>query len=160
MADFESKILWDLASRLERRMAAAGMETFLSHDGHGTPTDEAYVTLLYQNVLARVETGDEQGANALAYLREIVARTKLLDCRTHERTWEILRLTKMPVALIDVGYITNSADAALLNDPQARDTIAEAILVAVKRVYLLGENDQPTGTYTFADLLAAEGTNY
>jgi len=89
-----------------------------------------------------------------------VARTDLMDCRTHERTWELLRLTKMPAALIEIGYITNSADAAVLSDPQSRDTIAEAILVAVKRVYLLGENDQPTGTYTFADLLAAEGTNY
>ena len=83
-----------------------------------------------------------------------------MDCRTHERTWELLRLTKMPAALIEIGYITNSADAAVLSDPQSRDTIAEAILVAVKRVYLLGENDQPTGTYTFADLFAAEGTNY
>ncbi|MCS3876702.1 N-acetylmuramoyl-L-alanine amidase [Gordonia amarae] len=186
MADFESKILWDLASRLERRMAAAGMETFLSHDGHGTPTDEDRARVAnqvgvdltislrcahYSNERAHGVTtfyfGNSHGSfstigRELAQFiqREIVARTKLLDCRTHERTWEILRLTKMPVALIDVGYITNSADAALLNDPQARDTIAEAILVAVKRVYLLGENDQPTGTYTFADLLAAEGTNY
>ena len=37
-----------------------------------------------------------------------------------------------------------------------RDTIAEAILVAVKRLYLLGENDRPTGTYTFAELLELE----
>jgi hypothetical protein len=29
-------------------------------------------------------------------------------------------------------------------------------LVAMKRLYLLGENDQPTGTFTFADLLSGE----
>ena len=40
--------------------------------------------------------------------------------------------------------------------PQMRDTIAEAILVAVKRLYLLGKNDRPTGTFTFAELLAHE----
>jgi N-acetylmuramoyl-L-alanine amidase len=28
--------------------------------------------------------------------------------------------------------------------------------VAVKRLYLLGENDQPTGTFTFADVLRHE----
>jgi len=186
MADLESQILWDLASRLERRMAAAGMETYLSHDGHGTPTDEDRAKVAnqvgvdltislrcahYPNERAHGVTtfyfGNSHGSfstigRELAQFiqREIVARTDLMDCRTHERTWELLRLTKMPAALIEIGYITNSADAAVLSDPQSRDTIAEAILVAVKRVYLLGENDQPTGTYTFADLLAAEGTNY
>ena len=62
----------------------------------------------------------------------------------------------MPVVLIDVGYITNPDDATVLDDPHYRNVITEAILVAVKRLYLLGENDRPTGTYTFADLLAAE----
>ena len=37
-----------------------------------------------------------------------------------------------------------------------RNVIAEAILVAVKRLYLLGQDDRPTGSYTFAELLAAE----
>jgi N-acetylmuramoyl-L-alanine amidase len=37
-----------------------------------------------------------------------------------------------------------------------RDTIAEAILISVKRLYLLGQDDQPTGTFTFAELLAEE----
>lgn len=86
----------------------------------------------------------------------MAARTPLTDCRSHERTWELLRLTRMPVTLIDVGYITNPDDAEILGDPDYRNVIAEAILVAVKRLYLLGENDRPTGTYTFADLLAAE----
>lgn len=62
----------------------------------------------------------------------------------------------MPVALIDVGYITNPDDAATLSDSDYRNVIAEAILVAVKRLYLLGQDDRPTGSYTFAELLAAE----
>jgi hypothetical protein len=40
--------------------------------------------------------------------------------------------------------------------PAFRDVVAEGVLVAVKRLYLLGENDQPTGTFTFADLLRGE----
>lgn len=39
-AELESRLLWDLAARLEGRMAAAGMETFLSHDGRGRPGDD------------------------------------------------------------------------------------------------------------------------
>jgi len=52
--------------------------------------------------------------------------------------------------------LTNAEDRALLSDPTFRDTVAEGILVAVKRLYLLGQNDQPTGTFTFGDLLRHE----
>ncbi|EGD54548.1 N-acetylmuramoyl-L-alanine amidase [Gordonia neofelifaecis] len=178
----ENTILWDLAARLEGRMSAAGMETFLSHDAKTTPTDDERVRVAnladvdlmlslrtghYPNEkasgLATFYFGNTHGSystigrNLAGYIqREIVARTDLLDCRTHARTWNILRSTRMPVIVIEAGYITNPHDAADLADATVRDTIAEAILVAVKRLYLLGENDRPTGTYTFAELLAAE----
>jgi N-acetylmuramoyl-L-alanine amidase len=88
--------------------------------------------------------------------REVVARTGLRDCRTHGRTWDLLRLTRMPTVQVDVGYISNPRDRAMLITPQTRDAIAEGILAAVKRLYLLGKNDRPTGTFTFAELLAHE----
>ncbi|WP_341268185.1 N-acetylmuramoyl-L-alanine amidase [Gordonia malaquae] len=180
--DSDAAILWDLASRLEGRMSAAGMETFLSHDGKSSPDDDerarvanlADVDLMISlraghyandnaNGVATFYFGNTHGSfstigrNLASYIqRELVARTDFLDCRTHERTWNILRLTRMPVVLVETGYITNPHDAAILSDAAARDTIAEAVLVAVKRLYLLGENDRPTGTYTFADLLEAE----
>ncbi|WP_040509349.1 N-acetylmuramoyl-L-alanine amidase [Gordonia soli] len=180
--DLESEILWDIGARLEGRMAAAGMETFLSHDGRGRPSDDerARVANLIDadlmislrsahypndraNGVASFYFGNSHGSfstigrDLAGFIqREIAARTPLTDCRTHERTWDVLRLTRMPVALIDLGYFTNPNDIEILRDPRWRDTIAEAILVAVKRLYLLGENDRPTGTYTFADLLAAE----
>jgi hypothetical protein len=62
----------------------------------------------------------------------------------------------MPSVQVDVGYITNPHDRGMLVDPSARDSIAEGILAAVKRLYLLGKNDRPTGTFTFAELLAHE----
>ena len=40
--------------------------------------------------------------------------------------------------------------------PETSLAIAEGILAAVKRLYLLGKNDRPTGTFTFAELLAHE----
>lgn len=182
VAELESRVLWDLAARLEGRMAAAGMETFLSHDGRGHASDDErarVANLVDADMMISLRCGhyDTPAANGVASFyfgnnrgsystigrnladfiqREIVARTPLTDCRVHERTWDILRLTRMPVALIDVGYITNPDDAKVLDDPHYRNVITEAILVAVKRLYLLGENDRPTGTYTFAELLAAE----
>ncbi|RVW02051.1 N-acetylmuramoyl-L-alanine amidase [Rhodococcus xishaensis] len=178
----ESEILWDLASRLEGRMAATGMETFLSRpqyadlsdaeraetankfdadlmialrcDNHTSPAASGVASFHFGNshgstsTIGQILTGFIQ--------REIVARTPLRDCRTHGRTWDLLRLTKMPTVQVDIGYLTNDFDVAVLTDPRQRDTIAEAILISVKRLYLLGQDDAPTGTFTFAELLAEE----
>lgn len=179
---YESEILWDLASRLEGRMAATGMETFLSRPWGANPTDaeradtsnafdaDLMISLRCAaspspaaNGVAGFYFGNSHGSVSLIgqllsgfIQREVVARTSLRDCRTHPRTWDLLRLTKMPTVQIDIGYLTNEYDAAALIDPRSRDVIAEAILVSVKRLYLLGQDDQPTGTYTFAELLAEE----
>lgn len=89
--------------------------------------------------------------------REIVARTPLGDCRTHARTWDLMRLTRMPTVEVVVGYLTNPQDVEVLTSPDQRDQIAEAIVVGVKRLYLTEEDDQPlTGTYSFVELLEAE----
>ena len=178
----EADILWDLARRLEGRMAATGMETFLSRPYHANPSDveragtsnafgaDLMISLRcdsssnpHASGIASFHYGNSHGSESMIgqvltgfIQREIVARTSLQDCRSHGRTWDLLRLTNMPTVQIDLGYLTNEHDAALLADPRTRDVIAEAILVAVKRLYLLGQDDQPTSTYTFAELLAEE----
>jgi len=107
--------------------------------------------------------GSEQGSSSLTgealsgfIQREIVARTDLQNCGNHGRTWEMLRLTSMPTVEVVTGYLTNPHDVAILTDPSERDTIAEAIVVAVKRLYLLDQDTQPTGTYKFSELLRSE----
>ncbi len=178
----EADLLWDLASRLEGRMAAIGMETFLSRpanrgpsdidrantangvgadlmislrcDAQPTPAANGVASFYFGNAHGSVST---IGRNLADFIqREVVARTGLRDCRTHGRTWDLLRLTRMPTVQVDVGYITNPHDRAVLVSPTSRDALAEGILAAVKRLYLLGKNDRPTGTFTFAELLAHE----
>ena len=179
----EADILWDLASRLEGRMTAIGMETFLSRPAGRSPSDaeraatantvgaDLMISLRCAtqpspaaNGVASFHFGNSHGSvstigrNLADFIqREVVARTGLRDCRTHGRTWDLLRLTRMPTVQVDVGYITNPRDrdhAGLTRRPATR--IAEGILAAVKRLYLLGKNDRPTGTFTFAELLAHE----
>ena len=178
----EADILWDLASRLEGRMTAIGMETFLSRPVNRSPADaeraatantvgaDLMISLRFErhsspdaNGLACFYFGSSHGSvstlghNLADFIqREVVARTGLLDCRTHGRTWDLLRLTRMPSVQVDVGYITSPHDRSLLVTRECRDAIAEGILAAVKRLYLLGKNDRPTGTFTFAELLAHE----
>ena len=178
----ETDVLWDLASRLEARMTAIGMDTFLSRPTGCSPSDAARAATA-NNVGAdlmislRCTTQPTPSANGVASFhfgnshgsvstigknladfiqREVVARTGLRDCRTHGRTWDLLRLTRMPTVQVDVGYVTNPHDRDVLVLPNVRDAIAEGILAAVKRLYLLGKNDRPTGTFTFAELLAHE----
>lgn len=79
--------------------------------------------------------------------REVVARTDLLDARSHPKAWQLLRLTRMPAVRLDVGYVTNAHDAARLRTPEFRDTIAEAVVAAVQRLYLPVDDDVPTGQF-------------
>ena len=85
-------------------------------------------------------------------LREVVARTGLTDCRTHPRTWSMLRRTRMPAVHLDVGYLDHEGDAAALADDRILDHIAEAVVVALQRLYL-GESDTTrTGVLRLDDL--------
>jgi N-acetylmuramoyl-L-alanine amidase len=178
----EADILWDLASRLEGRMTAIGMETFLSRPANRSPSDneravtantvgaDLMISLRCANHqspsahgVASFHFGNSHGSvstigrNLADFIqREVVARTGLQDCRTHGRTWDLLRLTRMPTVQVDIGYLTNPRDLGMLVTTQTRDSLAEGILAAVKRLYLLGKNDRPTGTFTFAELLAHE----
>ena len=87
--------------------------------------------------------------------REICARTDLLNCRTHEKTWDLLRLTKAPTVRIDLGYASNSGDAERLSRPDFRDVIAESVVIAIQRLYLASEDDAKTGTLRLSDLRKA-----
>jgi N-acetylmuramoyl-L-alanine amidase len=178
----EADILWDLASRLEGRMTAIGMDTFLSRPVNHSPGDaeraatantvgaDLMISLRFERQPSPAASGVSSfyfgsahgsvstiGRNLADFIqREVVARTGLRDCRAHGRTWDLLRLTRMPTVQVDVGYITNRHDQSKLVTRECRDAVAEGILAAVKRLYLLGKNDRPTGTFTFAELLAHE----
>jgi N-acetylmuramoyl-L-alanine amidase len=178
----EADLMWDLARRIVGRMTATGMDAMLSRQEHTCPSEperadfannanaDLVLSLhtdanhsLHAQGLATFHFGNGSGANstvgeALAGLiqRELLIRTAMLDCRTQGRTWELLRLTRMPTVRVEVGYLTHLGDRRRLLDPAFRDVVAEGILVGVKRLYLLGQNDQPTGTFTYADVLAYE----
>ncbi|GAA0507929.1 N-acetylmuramoyl-L-alanine amidase [Saccharopolyspora thermophila] len=178
----EADLTWDLARRLEGRMVATGMEALITRGPNACPPDadraafaneagadmflslhiDANPSPLAEGV-ASFHFGTGNGTTstvgeALAGLlqREIVARTGLKDCHIHPKTWDVLRLTRMPAVRMEIGYLTNDRDRARLLDPAFRDVVAEGLLVAVKRLYLLGKDDQPTGTFTFDDLLRHE----
>jgi N-acetylmuramoyl-L-alanine amidase len=178
----EADIVWDMARRLVGRMTATGMDAMLSRQEDTCPSETERAAFangagadlvlslhtdanrsMHAQGLATFHFGNGSGATstvgeALAGFiqRELLIRTGMQDCRTQARTWELLRLTRMPTVRVEIGYLTHLGDRRRLLDPAFRDVVAEGILVAVKRLYLLGQDDQPTGTFTFSDVLARE----
>jgi N-acetylmuramoyl-L-alanine amidase len=178
----EADLMWDLARRLEGRMAATGMEALLSRREDTCPSEAERAAFanatgadlvlslhvdanrsMHAEGLATFHFGNGSGltstvGEALAgYIhRELTSRTAMLDLGTQARTWELLRLTRMPTVRVELGYLTNLGDRRRLLDPMFRDVVAEGVLVGVKRLYLQGQDDQPTGTFTFSDVLARE----
>lgn len=178
----EADVVWDLARRLEGRMVATGMEALLSRSELACPPEAeraAFANTAGADLLLSLHTDANRGLHAqglatfhfgtaggttstvgeaLAGLihRELLARTSMLDCKVQARSWELLRLTRMPAVRVEVGYLTHLGDRRKLLDPVFRDVVAEGILVAVKRLYLLGQDDQPTGTFTFSEVMARE----
>ncbi|MEV4421687.1 N-acetylmuramoyl-L-alanine amidase, partial [Patulibacter sp. NPDC049589] len=122
-------------------------------DGHSVETAEGVATYHYGTGNGLSSTVGERLANLVQ--REIVVRTGMHDCRTHAKTWDLLRLTRMPTVRVDLGYLTSPTDRERLIDPLFREQIVEAILAAVQRMYFPVERDVPTGSIDVRQLRMA-----
>ncbi|HLU33539.1 MAG TPA: N-acetylmuramoyl-L-alanine amidase [Natronosporangium sp.] len=176
----EAELVWDLASRLEGRLTAAGVRVHLTRgprlatpmsdaaraqlandlgadifvslhlDQHPNPVANGVATYHYGTANGVTSTVGERLAGLVQ--REIVARTGMRNCRTHAKTWDLLRLTRMPAVRVDVGYLTSPEDRERLTTPRFRDTVVDAILAAVQRMYYPVESDVPTGSIDVSTL--------
>ena len=160
----EAAVVGDLATRVEGRLAAIGVQVLLTRSPDtGSAPDETeraafandtgadLVVSLHLDAAASPAPagcatffyGDPAGGTASALGRrladmvqdEICARTDLADCRTHPKTWDLLRLTRMPAVRVECGYLSSPRDARRLADPAFRDALAEGISAAVVRFF-------------------------
>ena len=170
----EGALMYDLASRIEGRLTATGASAFLTRgpDSGGGPSEEdraAFANAAGADLLISLHVAahpnpvaggvasfywgnDRTGHRSVMgerfaslVQREICARTDLLDARTHASNLDLLRRTRMPAVRLEIGYLTNPGDAARLGDPDFRDVVAEAVVVAVQRLYLPPDEDAQTG---------------
>jgi N-acetylmuramoyl-L-alanine amidase len=178
----EAELVWDLAARLEGRLAAAGIRVHLTRgprlatpmpararaelanelgadlfvslhlDGHRNPLAEGAATYHYGSADGVSSTVGERLAGLVQ--REVVVRTGMRACGTHAKNWDLLRLTRMPAVRVEAGYLTSPTDRARLVDPRFRDALADAILAAVQRLYYPVEADVPTGSIDVSALRA------
>ncbi len=69
------------------------------------------------------------------FLDGIVERTDLPNLHRHGRTWDLLRLTRMPAVRIECGNLSAPGDQSRLADPMFIDTLARAISESVERFF-------------------------
>lgn len=156
----EADICWDVASRLEGRLAAMGTLVTFTHskgtkvdsersravlanesksdliislglDRHNNRLANGVATYFFGHEFSRSATGMR-----LADLiqEEITSHTSLADARSHAKTWDLLRMTKMPSVWVELGYATNPEDAGVLASGKSRDALAAALSSAITRL--------------------------
>ena len=151
----ESDVVTSIASRLQGRLSALGATVILTRplQNFGGPDDRDRAELCnsvgadlvvslhcdeatspHAAGIAAFHYGSASGGwshagerAAQRILAAVLKHTQASDCQVHGRTWEILRLTRMPAVRVEVGYLSNEAEAAALNDSKYRDQIAAGI---------------------------------
>jgi len=178
----DDTLIYDVALRTEGRLLALGASVFLTRGLSNSPTETERIAFTnqsgadlmislhrdsYMNELAHGAAtyfygSDAHGVHSIVgerfaslVQREICARTDLVNCRTHAKAWDLLRLTRAPAVHINLGYVTSPSDAERISRSDFRDVIAEALVIAIQRLYLAAEDDAKTGTLRIADLRKA-----
>ena len=87
-------------------------------------------------------------------LRELVARTGAQDLGAHARQWSELRSAGTAAAWVALGYLSNDAERAQLQDGSYRARLAEALLCGLQRVLTPSPEAESTatGTMSLADI--------
>jgi len=177
--DSNDELVYDVAVRTEGRLLALGASVFLTRGATNNPSEvervsfsnksgadlmislnvDSYANEKAHGVATYFYGSDAHGVHSIVgerfaslVQREICARTDLTNCRTHAKTWDLLRMTKAPTVRIDLGYLSNPGDLGRLSRPDFRDVIAEALVIAIQRLYLATEDDAKTGTLRISDL--------
>jgi len=177
----ESEVMLDLARRVEGRLSAIGVNVLFTRSATNSPDELSRAAMANESgadvmLSLHCDSTDQSRASGVSTFfygqdrfgawsavgehladliqREVVARTGLTDCRTHPRAWVLLQRTLMPTVRIETGYLSHEQDAERLADPVFRDTLAEAIVIALQRMYLGEDDTVATGVLRLGDLRA------
>ena len=155
----EAALVADLATRIEGRLAALGTTVLLTRPTTGPSLPDAdraafanttgadLIVSLHIDAYANPRAGglatfhygvapdggwSHSGERAARRIHDAILRaTGMCDCRVQPKTWELLRLTRMPAVWLELGYLTHPEDAGHWHDPAFIDTLAEAIAAGI-----------------------------
>ena len=156
-----AEVCWDIASRLEGRLSARGALVLLTRSkdsaGQGERATAAFANDQRADLVLSISMDQYQNERACGISsyyfghefsrsatgmqfaeliqEEITRQTSLRDNQAHGKTWDILRLTRMPSVRTEIGYASNPTDAAILADEVIRDQIAGNLASAISRLF-------------------------
>ena len=152
---YEVDFCWQLATRVADRLAVAGARVrFTRTEAEGPESSEraARANAVDADIFLSIHLnhheeptaegastyyfGGSRAGEALAdKIQARLASLGLRDCRSHARSYAILRETRMPAVLIEPVFLTNADEAKRLEDPEFLSTIADAIAEGVRQHY-------------------------
>jgi N-acetylmuramoyl-L-alanine amidase len=75
------------------------------------------------------------GARLAESIQDELTRLGIMDCRSHPRSYQLLKETRMPAVLIEPCFITNPDEEKRLDDPEFRMLLADAIAAGVRQFF-------------------------
>lgn len=151
----EADLCWDLAQKLAARLAGVGARVRftraepedLDMTARARRANDIGAELFVSLHLNAHDQEPAEGASTYFFPRsgagELLAGRildhlvdlGLRDCRSHARSYTVLKETRMPAVIVEPGFITNPDDAKKLEDRDFRGFVADAIAAAVRDYY-------------------------
>jgi N-acetylmuramoyl-L-alanine amidase len=151
----EADVCWSLATSLTERLAQAGATVRLTRTEPECPDEserarransldaELFISLhLNSNEETTAEGAStyhfgasRAGASIAEYILERLVELGARNCRTHGRSYTLLKETKMPAVLVEPAFMTNPDEEKRLDDPVYREAIADAIVQGIRDFY-------------------------
>lgn len=84
---------------------------------------------------------NDQGNGLTSYglaseiLKNLLSQLGTKDRKVKSENWIVLRQSKIPASLIEIGFITNSGDAAIMGSDAGQQKVAHAIFDSVKNLF-------------------------
>ena len=141
----------DVAQRLDRVLRERGLRTAMTRRGDyfvelstrtaiaNRQTRAVFVSIHFNGASNRdasgIETyyykGRESAALASAIHRKVLSATRAEDRRVRSRPLYVLRNTKFPAVLCELGFLTNSSESRRIASSSYRQRLAEAVASAI-----------------------------
>jgi N-acetylmuramoyl-L-alanine amidase len=151
----ESDICWRIATRVADRLASFGARVRFTRNEPDDPDHSTRAQFandvdgdLFVSIhLNSHEESSAEGCSTYFFgsssagaaladkIQTELVELGLRDCRSHARSYSVLRETKMPAVLIEPAFISNELEAKRLRDPEFLSQIAEAIGTGIRRFY-------------------------
>ena len=160
----ESDLCWDIATRAAQRLAAAGAIVRFTRTEAESPdnserarrANELGSDLFISLHLNSHDEGAAEGSSTYFFggsklgealadgILEELIHLGIKNCRSHARSYPVLKETRMPAVLVEPAFITNADEEKMLDDPAFRSALGEAIANGVHRFYNRART-RPTG---------------